>query len=58
LLEAADPDRSWEHTRGLASLLAYAKNLPPREPLDLDEIQDSGLGKLLREARQWQQEQG
>jgi hypothetical protein len=51
LLEAADPERAWEDTRGLASLLAYAQSLPPREPFDVDEIQDTGLGALLREAR-------
>jgi hypothetical protein len=51
LLEAADPARAWEHTRGLASLLAYAKQLPPRDPFEVDEIQDTGLGQLLREAR-------
>jgi hypothetical protein len=55
-LEATEPTRSWEHTRGLASLLTYAKTVPPREPFDLDEIQDSGLGRLLRQVRLRQQE--
>jgi hypothetical protein len=57
LLEAVEPTRAWEQTRGLASLLAYAKNLPPRKPFDLDEIHDSGIGQLLREARLGQREQ-
>jgi hypothetical protein len=56
LLEAAEPTRAWEHTRGLASLLAYAKTLPQRAPWDLPEVSDTGLGKLLKEAREWQRE--
>jgi len=55
LLEAAELPRAWEHTHGLANLLAHAKTLPIRDdPWDLDEISDTGLGRLLREARAWQ----
>jgi hypothetical protein len=56
LLEAADPERAWEHTRGLASLLAYAQTLPKRDPWDVPEVSDTGLGQLLREARLGQQD--
>jgi hypothetical protein len=57
LLEAAEPARAWETTVGLSSLLAYAKTLPLRDdPMELDEISDSGMGRLLREARQWREE--
>jgi hypothetical protein len=57
LLEAAELPRAWEHTHGLAALLAHAKALPIRDdPWELDEISDTGLGRLLREAREWQQE--
>jgi hypothetical protein len=55
-LEVTEPSRSWEHTRGLTSLLTYAKTVLPREPFDLEEIQDSGLGRLLRQLRLRQQD--
>jgi hypothetical protein len=58
LLEAADPTQAWEHTQGLSSLLAYARTFPPREPWDLPEVSDSGLGRLLKEARARQEERG
>lgn len=52
LLEAASPDQSWQYTQGISSLLTYAKmHLPERSPWDLPEVSDSGLGKLLKEAR-------
>jgi hypothetical protein len=51
LLEAAEPDRAWERTHGLASLLAHARALPPRDPWDLDEVSDTGMGALLKAAR-------
>jgi Domain of unknown function (DUF3854) len=43
----------WQHTVGLASLLAAARSLPRRDaPLDLATVDTtSGLGKLLAEAR-------
>jgi hypothetical protein len=60
LLEAAEPTHAWERGQGLSSLLAYARSqgLPKRDPWDVDEIADTGLGKLLREARLRQQEEG
>lgn len=47
----------WRHTAGLASLLEEARHLPQRSPWDLSALDErSGLGRLLAEARQWQQE--
>ena len=49
---AEEPDQAWRDCQGLASLLDYAKHhLPERDPWDLPEVSDSGLGRLLREAR-------
>src|SRR5262245_29461225 len=51
---AAEPDQAWQHTGGLSTLLQAAKQLPPREPWngeDLDPEPQTGLGKLLVEAR-------
>jgi hypothetical protein len=45
------PPADWRMTEGLSSLLAYAKTLPPREPWALDDLSDTGMGQLLREAR-------
>jgi hypothetical protein len=54
--QRAVPD--WQHTVGLAALLEAAKQLPPREPGDLEGVYEDapGFGGLLWQARQWQQE--
>src|SRR5262245_40353483 len=49
------PAPAWLHTKGLSALLEAAKDLPPREPWDLanlDPEDATGLTKLLIEARQ------
>ena len=51
LLEAASPEQAWEHTRGLAALLEAARRLPHREPFDVTELEETGMVKLLKEAR-------
>jgi hypothetical protein len=51
LLETASPEQAWEHTRGLAALLEAARRLPQREPFDETALEETGLGKLLKEAR-------
>ena len=49
----------WRSTVGLSSLLAAANALPPRDPWSLPDLDPrDGLGRLLAEARQWQQEGG
>jgi hypothetical protein len=58
LLEVAEPERSWEHTCGLWSLLQAARALPPRDPWAMPDLEESGsMGELLRQARQQQEEQ-
>jgi hypothetical protein len=49
--QATRQAEAWEHTEGLFALLQAAKRLPQREPWELDDIADSGLGRLLKEAR-------
>jgi len=49
--------------QGLAALLQAARELPQREPWDGEDLapeQQTGLGKLLAEARRWRavQQQG
>ena len=58
LEEECDPQTAWERTEGLCALLAAARRLPKRDPWDLPELEDdaTGLGRLLREARQWAEE--
>jgi hypothetical protein len=56
LLEAAELPRAWEHTQGLAALLTVARALPARDPFALDEISDTGMGRLLKEARAWKED--
>jgi hypothetical protein len=60
LVEAAlNPEDQWWKSEGLSSLLAAAKRLPPRDPWDLPDLEDAGsFGRLLKEARQWQEEHG
>ena len=60
LEDALDPETAWERTAGLCALLQARALLPPRAPLDEAalEADDTGMGRLLREARQWQQERG
>ena len=50
-LEAADPAQAWHHAEGLAALLEAARRLPQREPFALPELEETGMGKLLKEAR-------
>src|SRR5262245_62018741 len=48
------PDTAWQHTQGLSALLQAAKERPQRDPWegeDLDSAPETGLGKLLAEAR-------
>jgi hypothetical protein len=56
-VEAQEPETAWQHTHGLAALLAYASSLPTRDPLDVPDPDEepTGLGRLLKEAREWQQ---
>ena len=47
----------WPSTVGLSALLDAARSLPRRDPWAVDTLDTtSGLGKLLAEARQAQQE--
>jgi hypothetical protein len=48
---ALHPSTAWEHTEGLCALLEEARRLPQREPFDVTELEETGLGRLLREAR-------
>ena len=59
LEEECDPQTAWERTEGLCALLAAARRLPKRIR-DLPELEDdaTGLGRLLREARQWAERGG
>jgi hypothetical protein len=43
---------AWQHTEGLAALLEAAKRLPPRDPVADEDLPTTGIGGLLREARQ------
>jgi hypothetical protein len=60
LAQKLDPDalpQDWEQTVGLSTLLSYAKALPPREPWDVQDLEQAGpMGKLLAEARAWRQD--
>ena len=54
-LEEQDPDERWQHTYGLSALLAYAKRHQPAPwDVDLDEVPTGSMGRLLAEARQYQ----
>lgn len=55
--EAYEPETGWPHTVGMSALLAAARSLPRRDPWDLEDLgeEPTGLGQLLKEARQWQQ---
>jgi hypothetical protein len=49
----------WRHTVGISSLLEAARSLPRRGPWDLEGVDTaSGLGKLLAEARQKEDDRG
>ena len=54
------PEERWEQTQGLCALLAAHRRLKERLPWSLPTVEDpepgSGLGQLLREARQWRDE--
>ena len=51
VLEAACPEQAWRHTAGLWSLLRLARaRREAGEDLEAQEA-DTGLGRLLREAR-------
>jgi hypothetical protein len=54
-VETHEPTTRWQHTIGLAALLEAAKQLPPRDPWDLEDLGEAptGLAKLLKEARAW-----
>jgi hypothetical protein len=45
------PEAAWQHTEGLCALLEAARRLPQREPFALPELEETGMGRLLREAR-------
>jgi hypothetical protein len=48
---------AWEQTEGLCTLLEAARHLPKRGPWAMPDLEsDTGMGKLLREARQGQEE--
>jgi hypothetical protein len=49
------PPPDWEQLEGLSAILDYAKRLPPRDPWDTDGVAETGMGKLLREAKAWVQ---
>ena len=64
MAQTLDPDEAAQreleealvNTRGLASLLELSRKFPPREPLDVDDLDPddpatSGFGQLLRAAR-------
>jgi len=57
LAQKLNPDvlpPDWEQTVGISALLSYAKALPPREPSDLEDLEQAGsMGQLLAEARAW-----
>jgi hypothetical protein len=47
----------WRYTTGLSSLLQATKTLPERSPWSLPDLDTTrGLGKLLAEARQWEED--
>ena len=47
----------WRVSVGMSSLLDAARSLPRRDPWDLSGLDTSrGMGKMLAEARQWEQE--
>ena len=52
-LEAYEPERAWEHTRGISSLLHYARTLPRRGAWEMPDLDPDapGLGGLLARAR-------
>jgi hypothetical protein len=49
---------------GLCALLQHAERLrsrgqlPTRDPFDVDGLEATGMGRLLKEARQWMEEHG
>jgi hypothetical protein len=54
--QRAVPD--WRYSVGMSALLEAARHLPRRGPWELPDVEsdDTGLGRLLREARQWEKE--
>jgi hypothetical protein len=60
LTHGSPPLPPWPETEGLSALLAHARRLPQRDPWALEDLEpsDTGLGKLLQEARQWSRERG
>ena len=47
----------WRGSVGLASLLEAARHLPPRDPWEMPDLENSGaMGRLLAEARAWDRE--
>ena len=62
-LEQQAPETAWLHSKGLAALLAAAKQSPRQSwdlaPEDLDDAgPPSGLRRLLAEARKYRQAMG
>lgn len=54
------PLPDWEKAEGLAALLGYAQQCGVRDlsAVDDDDLPTTGMGQLLREARQWHREHG